>query len=190
VQRGVARFEQLLQAAQQEGAGEGGQQQQEGKQQGQQGPPDCSGGMPGAGQAQPAGTASDMCTSQRQESPAMQASPSSEHASQSAATAAAGAAADGSRAGVPWQHILDDIMGCTQGITDPGLLPDTGCPVEVEQLLSPTFVKECSLMGQQYGTRSQTVLGVWRDGHAELRERYRADNGTWQMVQHAFEFEV
>ena len=41
------------------------------------------------------------------------------------------------------------------------------------------------MQGPEYGTRSQTVLVVRRDGSAELRERYK-DGGTWHAVQHAF----
>lgn len=41
------------------------------------------------------------------------------------------------------------------------------------------------MQGAEYGTRSQTVLVVRRDGSAELRERYR-DGGTWHAVQHTF----
>lgn len=39
-----------------------------------------------------------------------------------------------------------------------------------------------------FGTRSQAVLAVWRDGRGELRERYRDDKGgDWREVQHSFE---
>jgi uncharacterized protein with NRDE domain len=37
-----------------------------------------------------------------------------------------------------------------------------------------------------YGTRSQTVLALWHDGTAELRERYLADTGDWRSVAHTF----
>lgn len=43
----------------------------------------------------------------------------------------------------------------------------------------------------QYGTRSQTVLAVWTDGCAELRERY-LDTGSnqWRSVAHVFRVPV
>ena len=45
------------------------------------------------------------------------------------------------------------------------------------------------LQGAEYGTRSQTVLLVGRDGSAELRERSRS-SGSWQEVQHTFKIPV
>ena len=39
-----------------------------------------------------------------------------------------------------------------------------------------------------YGTRSQTVLAVWRDGSAELRERFlEPESRQWKSVTHKFE---
>jgi uncharacterized protein with NRDE domain len=39
--------------------------------------------------------------------------------------------------------------------------------------------------GVQYGTRSQTVIAVWRDGRVEQRERYiEKEHGTGQDGQH------
>lgn len=45
---------------------------------------------------------------------------------------------------------------------------------------------DMSLLGQggSYGTRSQTVIAVWRDGRAELRERFRGLEDEWSEVQH------
>jgi uncharacterized protein with NRDE domain len=40
--------------------------------------------------------------------------------------------------------------------------------------------------GGPYGTRSQTVLAVWRDGRAELRERSRGAAPKWREVRHSF----
>ena len=40
--------------------------------------------------------------------------------------------------------------------------------------------------GGEYGTRSQTVLLVKKDGSAELQERSR-NAGSWQTVQHSFQ---
>lgn len=41
-----------------------------------------------------------------------------------------------------------------------------------------------------FGTRSQTVLAVWRDGKAELRERDLAQDGSWQQVRHCFQLQL
>jgi hypothetical protein len=39
-----------------------------------------------------------------------------------------------------------------------------------------------------FGTRSQLVLAVWRDGRGEVRERYRDDqSGGWKEVGHSFQ---
>lgn len=37
-----------------------------------------------------------------------------------------------------------------------------------------------------FGTRSQTVLAMWHDGRAELREQFRTESGSWQTVRHVF----
>lgn len=44
--------------------------------------------------------------------------------------------------------------------------------------------------GGLYGTRSQTVMAVWRDGRVELRERFRGAEDEWSEVQHAFNIEA
>ena len=41
------------------------------------------------------------------------------------------------------------------------------------------------MQGLPYGTRSQAVLAVWRDGRAELRERSRGEAADWKEVQQA-----
>ncbi len=97
---------------------------------------------------------------------------------------------EGEGEGVPWDQIFTEIMGDTARVQDLSQLPDTGCPQELELLLSPTFIQECTLLEQPYGTRSQTVLAVWRDGHAELRERFRRDDGSWSVVRHEFDVEL
>ena len=42
------------------------------------------------------------------------------------------------------------------------------------------------VQGGLYGTRSQSALAVWRDGRAQLRERYRPADGVWRSVRHTF----
>jgi uncharacterized protein with NRDE domain len=41
-----------------------------------------------------------------------------------------------------------------------------------------------------FGTRSQTVLVVWRNGRAELRERDLTQDGSWQQVRHCFQLQL
>ncbi len=42
-----------------------------------------------------------------------------------------------------------------------------------------------------FGTRSQAVLAVWRDGRGVLRERYRdSKSGEWREVQHSFKVPI
>lgn len=45
------------------------------------------------------------------------------------------------------------------------------------------------MQGAEYGTRSQTVLLVRKDGTAEVRERSRS-GGSWQEVQHILRIPV
>jgi len=40
--------------------------------------------------------------------------------------------------------------------------------------------------GGLYGTRSQSALAAWRDGRAQLHERYRPADGVWRSVHHIF----
>ncbi|MDR3416631.1 MAG: NRDE family protein, partial [Nevskia sp.] len=70
------------------------------------------------------------------------------------------------------QHAGDpDIAPLLQALADEhrpadGELPDTGVGIDLERMLSATFIR-----GPQYGTRASTVLLVRRDGHALLFER-------------------
>ncbi len=73
-------------------------------------------------------------------------------------------------------------------------LPQTGMPLEVEQLLSPIFIQPMPdlLPGTGlYGTRSQTVLVVGQDGNVNMWERSIADaqGKQWHTVQHHFKTE-
>lgn len=51
-------------------------------------------------------------------------------------------------------------------------LPDTGITPETERLLSATYIK-----GENYGTRSSSILLIDRYGKIELHEKERAPNG-------------
>jgi len=42
------------------------------------------------------------------------------------------------------------------------------------------------VQGGLYGTRSQSALAAWRDGRAQLHERYRPADGVWRSVHHTF----
>ena len=47
----------------------------------------------------------------------------------------------------------------------------------------------CLEQGGPYGTRSQTVVALWRDGRVEFRERSRGATDEWIQVEHAFTIE-
>jgi len=62
-------------------------------------------------------------------------------------------------------------------------LPDTGIGMEREKQLSPRFI-----LGDEYGTRSSTVLIINQRGHAQFAERSYDVKGSLQTeVQFAFE---
>ncbi|KAI8473054.1 MAG: NRDE protein-domain-containing protein [Monoraphidium minutum] len=75
---------------------------------------------------------------------------------------------------VPWGRLFGpELMGDPRTVEDPAAVPLTGVGDELDRLLSARFVTPFELQpGQRYGTRSQTALLVWRDGRAELRERF------------------
>lgn len=66
-------------------------------------------------------------------------------------------------------------------------VPHTGVPPELEQRLSAVFVEAFQNADSQYGTRSQTVVAVWRSGHAVVQERLRAPDGKMQHSREAFQ---
>ena len=95
------------------------------------------------------------------------------------------------------QAMFNLVMNEKSQVYNEDELPDTGMPVEVEQLMSSIFIQPCSLRGAAYGTRSQTFLAVHRDGVGNLYERARpaspanADanthlNVTWTEVHETF----
>lgn len=79
---------------------------------------------------------------------------------------------------IPWDALFERVLGDTRGLPlADARLPRTGVPPEIEAALSSIFVPAFRAApdggeGLVYGTRSQTVVAVRRDGRAELRERY------------------
>ena len=62
------------------------------------------------------------------------------------------------------------------------LLPDTGVGLERERMLSPLFIN-----GEEYGTRSTTVVLAGRDGKVTFIERtYDQCTGTSPTQSHDF----
>ncbi|KAK9865405.1 hypothetical protein WJX84_012400 [Apatococcus fuscideae] len=71
-------------------------------------------------------------------------------------------------------------------ITDDSQLPATGMPQQMERMLSPIFIKTHTMLGVPYGTRTQTMIAAWHDGHVAMRERNLASNGAWVQAEHMF----
>ena len=63
-------------------------------------------------------------------------------------------------------------------------LPDTGIGIDRERLLSPLFIK-----GEEYGTRSSTVILIGGDGTVSFVERTFFPAGGFNDVAHRFDFE-
>lgn len=97
------------------------------------------------------------------------------------------------------ETLFQQVMGDTQKVEKSEDLPPTGLPIEVEHLLSSIFIAPCELKGAAYGTRSQTLLIVHRDGTAQMHERSRpvADaepssqtcGVQWTRLQESFEWQ-
>lgn len=74
--------------------------------------------------------------------------------------------------------------------TDPARLPNTSYPAWFEAAASGVFLEPITFPdGMVFGTRCQTVVALWRDGRAELRERFRTRGGEWTSSVHAFRCE-
>ena len=70
-------------------------------------------------------------------------------------------------------------------------VPATGVPPEIEQRLSPIFLQPFKFNGRHYGTRSQTVVLVWRLGEAVMQEHLReVDGSIAQRSRQEFRIEV
>lgn len=94
--------------------------------------------------------------------------------------------------------LLHHVMGNTAKVEQVEDLPQTGMPVETEHVMSSIFIEPCELKGAAYGTRSQTVLIVYRNGTAQLLERSRPSmegnsqgcyhDSDWGCVRKTFEW--
>ncbi|KAL3161271.1 hypothetical protein ABBQ38_009631 [Trebouxia sp. C0009 RCD-2024] len=94
--------------------------------------------------------------------------------------------------------LLHHVMSNTAKVQQLQELPQTGMPVEIERLMSSIFIEPCELKGAAYGTRSQTVLIVHRNGRAQLHERSGPDmdcksqncalDNDWVCVQQSFDW--
>ena len=92
--------------------------------------------------------------------------------------------------------LLQHVMGDTAKVQQPEDLPQTGMPVEVEHMMSSIFIEPCELKGAAYGTRSQTVLLIHRNGKAQVHERSKCApdpklqgcDSPWVHVQESFSF--
>ena len=87
---------------------------------------------------------------------------------------------------LPWDAIFKKLMQDRSSITDDSQLPATGMPQQMERMLSPIFIKTHTMLGVPYGTRTQTVIAAWHDGHVAMRERNLASNGAWVQAEHMF----
>lgn len=92
--------------------------------------------------------------------------------------------------------LLRQVMGDTAKVQQPEDLPQTGMPEEIEHLMSSIFIEPCELKGDAYGTRSQTVVVIPRNGKAQVHERSKPVldpksqdcNSHWIHVQESFNF--
>ena len=75
--------------------------------------------------------------------------------------------------------MFDQVLGPSEEVSAPELLPATGVPTEWERKLSPVFIRPMLHDGKLYGTRSQTVVVVHHDGTAQVRERSLDPQGTY-----------
>ncbi|KAK9838874.1 hypothetical protein WJX74_005036 [Apatococcus lobatus] len=89
---------------------------------------------------------------------------------------------------VPWNDILTKLMQDSTTIVDDSQLPQTGMPEQIERNLSPIFIRSHAMPGGAYGTRTQTVIAAWHDGHAALLESNLIPDGSW--VQQKYDFGI
>lgn len=68
------------------------------------------------------------------------------------------------------QKILAEVLTDRTPVTEENL-PVTGFPAERERKLSTAFV-DTTLEGAKYGTSTQTVAAIFRDGHVEWLEHF------------------
>lgn len=70
-----------------------------------------------------------------------------------------------------WEELFSDVMGSRELVEDTAALPTTGLSIETETRCSAIFLEPWEHESRLYGTRSQTGIAVWKDGHVEVRER-------------------
>eukprot|EP00873_Tetraselmis_striata_P038295 jgi/Tetstr1/458559/TSEL_044962.t1 len=88
--------------------------------------------------------------------------------------------------GVNPKDAVQRILSTRDECPDRDRLPQSPLGPEAESSLCPIFVEEMLLKGRPYGTRSQIVLAVQRDGHVIFYENYRGASGQWKEVAHDF----
>ena len=96
------------------------------------------------------------------------------------------AARDRSSVAVPWNAIMTQLMQDSTATADDSQLPQTGMPEQIERNLSPIFIRQHAMPGGAYGTRTQTVIAAWHDGHMAMHESNLMPDGSW--VQHKHDF--
>ena len=75
--------------------------------------------------------------------------------------------------------MFDQVLGPSEEVSAPELLPATGVPIDWERKLSPVFIRPMLHDGKLYGTRSQTIVVVRHDGTAQVRERSIDPQGAY-----------
>ncbi len=65
---------------------------------------------------------------------------------------------------------------------DVGDLPSTGIDLNLEKSLSSIFIEM-----EAYGTRHETVILIDRVGFVRFFEKFRKDDGNWELNQHEFQ---
>ncbi|KAF6251997.1 NRDE protein-domain-containing protein [Scenedesmus sp. NREL 46B-D3] len=97
-----------------------------------------------------------------------------------------GGCSSSSGAELPWGALFHQVMGDTRQVAAGEALPLTGVGEDTDRRLSSIFVEPLDMQpGAQYGTRSQTIIAVWRDGRVEQRERYiEREDGQEEAGKH------
>ncbi len=72
---------------------------------------------------------------------------------------------------IDWEELFSSVMGDRRRVEDQTALPKTGLSPAVETRMSSIFLEPWEHENRLYGTRSQTGIAVWADGHVEVHER-------------------
>eukprot|EP00798_Chlamydomonas_sp_ICE-L_P004674 gene4674-14873_t len=84
---------------------------------------------------------------------------------------------------LPWEPLFESLLGDQGSKEHPATIDSFDD--HTSYFASTRFVKPVESKDGLYGTRSQIVLAVWRDGYGELRERSLDNKAmTWQSSQH------